>query len=610
GAFQLSLFSKLSKAHLQNLSSADLHVKRIVEKTEKMINTPLSIDAQIQAILAKQEFLFKMQSEQVAQILATVKTQVDHYVQLSEQQAAAGKHPQEMDHTDSSVTLALQEPDAYITQGGGAQSVPPPFPLDPLKQSTELFPMEDSLRQTAKDAPTGASMMDKVKAWGASASAFLNTLLNHRSNGCGGTVNPIDVNTGGETIEDGCAQEPQQPDKTMGNSVNNVGAVLIGSVANEVVSSAAKPKKPVVKRSNAVSRLFRRKTVRGKNLKDALPKDSALDQCTTGEMGPAGFPMSPTFSRQYKLGRVLGEGGFGIVMAATRLRDGRQVAVKFINAAKIPSERWLPDSRSPSGGLVPSEITILQQMRHPNIIQYIDHMMEADAYVLVITELHGSEWQRSPHSADPRSSSTPTENTRGGKVTSMDLFECIDLHHHLPEPLARKIFAQVALAAEYLQANGLVHRDIKDENIVVDSSFNIKLIDFGSAARIPTTPNEQFTEFRGTTLYASPEIVRKEKYRGPEAEMWALGVLLFTMIFGESPFQSEAEIAECCLRMPKGFHLESDRDYHGGCRHLIHRLLEYDPECRITIEEVLEHPWLKSEVAFYQKKHGSFDPAA
>ncbi|KAJ3401420.1 hypothetical protein HDU80_006032 [Chytriomyces hyalinus] len=276
------------------------------------------------------------QSEQMAQILATVKKQVDRYVQLSE-------------------------------QGGGAQSVPPPFPLDPLKQSTESFPMEDSLRQTAKGATTGASMMDKVKAWGASASAVLNTLLNHRSNGCSGTVNPIDVHTGGETIEDGCAQEPQQPDKTMGNSVTNVGAVLIGSVANEVVSSAAKPKKPVVKRSNAVSRLFGRKTARGKNPKDAPPKDSALDQCTTEEMGPAGFPMSPTFSRQYRLGRVLGEGGFGIVMAATRLKDGRQ------------------------------------QMRHSNIIQYIDHMMEADA------------------------SSTPTEDTRGGKVTSMDLFECIGI---------------------------------------------------------------------------------------------------------------------------------------------------------------------------------------
>ncbi|KAJ3254141.1 hypothetical protein HDU77_004191 [Chytriomyces hyalinus] len=79
-------------------------------------------------------------------------------------------------------------------------------------------------------------------------------------------------------------------------------------------------------------------------------------------MGPAGFPMSPTFSQQYKLGRVLGEGGFGVVMAATRLRDGRQVAVKFINTAKIPSERWLPDSKSPTGDLAPSEIAILQQL--------------------------------------------------------------------------------------------------------------------------------------------------------------------------------------------------------------------------------------------------------
>ncbi|KAJ3234554.1 hypothetical protein HDU78_005754 [Chytriomyces hyalinus] len=114
-----------------------------------------------------------------------------------------------------------------------------------------------------------------------------------------------------------------------------------------------------------------------------------------------------------------------------------------------------------------------------------------------------------------------------------------------------------------------------------------------------------FAQFQGTALYSSPEIVRKEMYRGPEAEMWALGVLLYTMVVGGSPFHSDAEILEGTVRMPRGFQLESDKDYHRGCRHLIQRLLDCDPETRITIEEVLEHSWLKKEVEFYQTAYQS-----
>ncbi|KAI8836472.1 kinase-like domain-containing protein [Chytriomyces cf. hyalinus JEL632] len=103
----------------------------------------------------------------------------------------------------------------------------------------------------------------------------------------------------------------------------------------------------------------------------------------------------------------------------------------------------------------------------------------------------------------------------------------------------------------------------EDENIVVDSSYNIKIIDFGSAASVPTTQDDFFSQFHGTALYASPEIVRKEKYRGPETEMWALGVLLYIMVVGDDPFRNAKEIAKG-VRLPKGFHFESDRDYSAG----------------------------------------------
>ncbi|KAJ3395989.1 hypothetical protein HDU80_010131, partial [Chytriomyces hyalinus] len=185
-----------------------------------------------------------------------------------------------------------------------------------------------------------------------------------------------------------------------------------------------------------------------------------------------------------------------------------------------------------------------------------------------------------------------------------------DIDHHLPEPVAKKIFAQIALAVQHLQVKGLVHRDIKDENIVVDSSYNVKMIDFGSAANIPKAQPQYFTQFCGTIPYASPEILRKESYRGPEVEVWSLGVLLYTMIFGKNPFCNGKERAEGIVVMPRGFHLDSDRDYSGGCRNLIRGMLEFDPKSRSTIDEVLSHPWLKREVEIYQKAYGSAQSAA
>jgi serine/threonine protein kinase len=90
----------------------------------------------------------------------------------------------------------------------------------------------------------------------------------------------------------------------------------------------------------------------------------------------------------------------------------------------------------------------------------------------------------------------------------------------IPETIAAKIFAQIVLAIKYLDSIGIVHRDLKDENVVVDSDYNIKLIDFGSASLVPRDKSDYFTKYNGTALYAAPEIVRGNIYRGPEAEIW------------------------------------------------------------------------------------------
>lgn len=132
----------------------------------------------------------------------------------------------------------------------------------------------------------------------------------------------------------------------------------------------------------------------------------------------------------------------------------------------------------------------------------------------------------------------------------------------------------------------MVHRDIKDENILVDKHYNVKLIDFGSASFIPTNESKFFNRFLGTVQYAAPEIFKGEKYKGPEAEVWALGCCLYIMLTGQIPF----ETMNHTLRSPFASikHVISNE-----CRHLLEWMLHKNSCARPTVAQVLQHPWIR-----------------
>ena len=169
---------------------------------------------------------------------------------------------------------------------------------------------------------------------------------------------------------------------------------------------------------------------------------------------------------------------------------------------------------------------------------------------------------------------------------SMDLFECIEQFEHIPEDTAKQIFRQIAEAVRYLHARGIVHRDIKDENIVVDSAFHVKLIDFGSAALVSPGATCMFDRFQGTIQYASPEILRGEKYHGRSSDIWALGVLLYTILFGEVPFASSEQAKHSNFKQPR---VPSSND----CMHLLSWMLQKQALRRPTADEILRHSWFQ-----------------
>ncbi|KAI8919857.1 kinase-like domain-containing protein [Powellomyces hirtus] len=174
---------------------------------------------------------------------------------------------------------------------------------------------------------------------------------------------------------------------------------------------------------------------------------------------------------------------------------------------------------------------------------------------------------------------------------SMDLFEHIEAHSHLPEEHARRIFTQIASAVSYLHSHGIVHRDLKDENIVIDAGLTVKLIDFGSAAfEAAHNKKASFDRFQGTLHYASPEILEGKRYRGKPSDIWALGVLLYTMLFGECPFRNSDEACSGPYKRPR---VRVSKD----CLDLVQQMLQKHPEDRPSAAEVLSHPWVTAWTA-------------
>ncbi|XP_055871276.1 uncharacterized protein LOC106056299 [Biomphalaria glabrata] len=261
------------------------------------------------------------------------------------------------------------------------------------------------------------------------------------------------------------------------------------------------------------------------------------------------------FTSKYVVGEALGQGSFGFVRRAKRKDSQTTCVVKFIKKSKMFEDSWTYHEVFKK---VPLEVAILSTVSCDHIIKLLA-VYENQHFIQMVMEDFGE----------------------------IDLFDFIDLVP-IDEPLACHLFKQIVQAVDYLHSNSIVHRDIKDENVVVNNSFHCKLIDFGSASYMLPS-GVKFTKFRGTREYCSPEVHNGEGYYGPELDIWALGVTLFTIVFQENPFTVESgpyELTASELPYPISEDLAT----------LLFGLLQVNPRQRYSMQEINTSEWLLQEV--------------
>ncbi|BFZ07605.1 hypothetical protein BsWGS_10645 [Bradybaena similaris] len=253
---------------------------------------------------------------------------------------------------------------------------------------------------------------------------------------------------------------------------------------------------------------------------------------------------------KYRLIKTIGKGNFAKVKLAKHVPTGREVAIKIIDKTQLNPSSLQKLFR---------EVRIMKLLDHPNIVKLFEVIETEKTLYLVM------------------------EYASGGEV-----FDYLVAHGRMKEKEARAKFRQIVSSVQYCHQKFIVHRDLKAENLLLDSDMNIKIADYGFSNEF--VPGNKLDTFCGSPPYAAPELFQGKKYDGPEVDVWSLGVILYTLVSGSLPFdgQNLKELRERVLRgkyrIP--FYMSTD------CENLLKKFLVLNPLKRASLETIMKDRWI------------------
>ncbi|XP_078600161.1 phosphorylase b kinase gamma catalytic chain, skeletal muscle/heart isoform-like isoform X2 [Branchiostoma floridae x Branchiostoma japonicum] len=279
------------------------------------------------------------------------------------------------------------------------------------------------------------------------------------------------------------------------------------------------------------------------------------------------------FYAKYEPKEVLGRGLSSVVRRCVRKTDLQEFAVKIID---VTEQSWTEDRDS-----VMKEVTILQMVsRNANIIQLVD-VFECTTFIFLVFEL-----------------------IKGG-----ELFDYLTEVVELSERETRFVMRQLFEVVKFLHDLNIVHRDLKPENILIQGKLEIKVSDFGFAVRLKE--GQLLKELCGTPGYLAPEVLKCSMIDGfagygKEVDMWACGVIMYTLLAGQPPFWHRKQMMLLRNIMEGNYNFDGPEweDISHTSKDLIAHLLIVDPKNRFTAEQALQHPFFES---IEPSEKGKFD---
>ncbi|XP_044499768.1 CBL-interacting serine/threonine-protein kinase 1-like [Mangifera indica] len=258
-----------------------------------------------------------------------------------------------------------------------------------------------------------------------------------------------------------------------------------------------------------------------------------------------------------QLGRTLGEGNFGKVKFAKKLDSGQPFAVKILKKNKIIDLK-ITDQ-------IKREIATLKLLKHPNVVR-LHEVLASKSKIYMVLEY----------------------------VTGGELFDRIASKGKLPEAEGRKIFQQLIDGVSYCHNKGVFHRDLKLENVLVDSKGNIKISDFGLSALPQHFRDDGLLHTTcGSPNYVAPEVLANRGYDGATSDIWSCGVILYVILSGYLPFD-DRNLAVLYQKIFKG-DTKIPKWLSPGAESMLRGILEPNPIKRMTMADIKADEWFKQD---------------